>query len=331
MTFRNSAAVAGWSGPDASTRVPSWHTEGFCDEIGDRLLMFDNSGTPSLELLRFRPSFAEASGFETALRERVDALRAFDYRAFSQIRAVERLDNGDLVLVSTFTTATRIAEIFWSRRMRPGVHPAFAAWFIRESIAAVAELHRQGDRIAHGALTPDRVILTPDGRLVIVENVLGAALEGLDLTATRLQHLGLPVAEDRTGRANLDQRTDVVQLGWIAISLLLGRRVPSLEYPQHVAALLDECVGPGQRGSALVTALRRWLERALQVSDDPFASAIQAHAELGDLRAHGGPHAIAFAASTAAVEQLAYEPPQQLPPMHATAAEAVEPDIASPG
>ena len=113
MTFRNSAAVAGWSDPETSKPVASWYTEGFCDEIGDRLLMFDNSGTPSLELLRFRPAFAEASGFETALRERVEALRAFDRREFSQIRAVERLDNGDLVLVSTFTTGKRIAEIFW--------------------------------------------------------------------------------------------------------------------------------------------------------------------------------------------------------------------------
>jgi len=328
MTFRNSAAVAGWSDPEASKAVASWYTEGFCDEIGDRLLMFDNSGTPSLELLRFRPAFAEASGFEAALRERVDALRAFDRREFSQIRAVERLDNGDLVLVSTFTTGKRIAEIFWSRRARPGVHPAFAAWFIRESIAAVAELHRQGARIAHGALTPDRVILTPDGRLVIVEHVLGAALDRLDLAPARLQHLGLPAVEDRTGRANLDQRTDVVQVAWIAISLLLGRRLTPLEYPQHVGALLDECVGANQRGSALVSALHRWLERALQVSGDGFESAVHAHAELGDLRAHGGSHAIAFAASTAAVEQLAFEPPQRLPPMHA-AVESDEHDLAA--
>ena len=92
-------------------------------------------------------------------------------------------------------------------------------------------------------------------------------------------------------------------------------------------ALLDEFVGTSQRGSALVSALRRWLERALQVSDDSFESAIHGHAELGDLRAHGGSHAIAFAASRVAVEQLAFEPPQQLPPMHAEAPESPEPGI----
>ena len=32
----------------------------------------------------------------------------------------------------------------------------------------MAELHRQGDRIAHAGLTSDRVILTPDGRYSIV-------------------------------------------------------------------------------------------------------------------------------------------------------------------
>jgi hypothetical protein len=325
MTFRNSAAVAPWSGLDAPTPVASWYTEGHCDEIGDRLLMFDNSGTPSLELLRFRPPFAGSDGFEDALRERVDALRAFDHRGFSQVRAVERLDSGDLVLVSTFTTGKRISEIFWSRRARPGVHPAFAAWFIRESSAAVAELHRQGAGIAHAALTPDRVILTPDGRLVIVEHVLGAALARQDLTVGQVQHLGLAAVENGAGGALLDQRTDVVQLGWIALSLLLGRRITPLDYPHRVDVLLDEFAGTSQRGSALISALRRWMERALQVSEDAFESAIHAHAELGDLRAHGGSHAIAFAASRVAVEQLAFEPPHQLPPMHATPPESPAP------
>ena len=321
MTLRNSAAVAPWSGLDAPAPVASWYTEGLRDEIGDRLLMFDNSGTPSLELLRFQSPFATSSGFEDALCERVDALRAFDHRGFSQVRAVERLDSGDLVLVSTFTTGKRISEIFWSRHTRTGVHPAFAAWFIRESTAAVAELHRQGGSIAHAGLTPDRVILTPDGRLVIVEHVLGAALARLDLSVNQVQRLGLAAVEDSAGRAQLDQRTDVVQLGWIALSLLLGRRLTPLDYPQRVDVLLDEFAGASQRGSALISALRRWLERALQVSEeDGFASAIQAHAELGDLRAHGGSHAIAFAASRVAVEQLAFEPPHQLPPMHAAAA-----------
>jgi hypothetical protein len=313
MTPRSSTAVAGWN--DSTAPLASWYTESLCDAIGDRLFMFDNSGTPSLELLRFRPEFGNASGFEDALRERVDALRAFDHPAFSQVRAVERLDSGDLVLVSTVTTGKRVSEIFRSGHTRPGVHPAFAAWFIRESVSAIAALQRQVDDLSHAALTPDRVILAPSGRLIIVEHVLGAALDHLRLTVRGMQDLGLAVPGDVSSRARLDQQADVLQLAWITLSLLLGRRITPVEYPRRVDMLLDDFADASHGCSpALISAMRRWLERALFTGEGGFSSAIEAQAGLGDLRSHGGRHAIAFAASTKTVEQLAYDCPQQLPP-----------------
>jgi PEGA domain len=315
MTPRSRTAVAEWANSSVSTPLASWYTESVCDAIGDRLFMFDNTGTPSLELLRFRPEFGVAAGFEDGLRERVRALQAFDHPAFSQVRAVERLDSGDLVLVSTVTTGKRLAEIFRSERGRRGVHPAFAAWFIRESVAAIVALQQQVEGIAHTALTPDRVILTPDGRLVVVEHVLGAALERLRLTAKGAQDLGLIVPADGNGLARLDQQADVVQIGFIALSLLLGRRITPSEYPWRVGTLLDEFAGANHGCSLdLVSAMRRWLERALFTGTGGFSSAIDAQNELGDLRSHGGRHAIAFAASATGVEQLAFECPQQLPP-----------------
>jgi hypothetical protein len=330
MTPRSSTAVAEWTHSTASAPLASWYTESLCDGIGDRLFMFDNSGTPSLELLRFRQEFGGASGFEDALRERVAALHAFDHPAFSQVRAVERLDSGDLVLVSTFTTGKRVSEIFRSGQGRPGVHPAFAAWFIRESVSAVAALQRQVEDIAHAALTPDRVILAPNGRLVIVEHVLGSALDRLGLTVRGGQDLGLVVPGEGNSRASLDQQADVLQLAWMALSLLLGRRITPVEYPRRVATLLDDFADASQGCSpALISAMRRWLERALFAGAGGFSSAIEAQAGLGDLRSHGGRHAIAFAASTTAVEQLAFECPQQLPPADPMRAELVEaPEIA---
>src|ERR1700694_2598835 len=113
MTPANSAAVNGWSRLDALKPLASWYTEGVSDGVGDRLWMCDNSGKPSLELLRCSPMLATANGFEDALRERVDALHAFDHPAFSRVRAIQRLDRGDLALVSTFTTGRRVSEIFW--------------------------------------------------------------------------------------------------------------------------------------------------------------------------------------------------------------------------
>jgi hypothetical protein len=74
--------------------------------------------------------------------------------------------------------------------------------------------------------------------------------------------------------------------------------------------------------------MRRWLERALFAGAGGFSSAIDAQGGLGDLRSYGGRHAIAFAASTTAVEQLAYDIPQQLPPADPMRSEFEPVDIA---
>src|SRR5688572_31900971 len=103
MTRPNISAVDAWNGVDAQRPLASWYTEGVSDGVGDRLLMFDNSGTTSLELLRFRPELVAVRGFEDALRDRVAELREFTHPAFPQVRAVEQLDTGGLALVSTFT------------------------------------------------------------------------------------------------------------------------------------------------------------------------------------------------------------------------------------
>jgi len=315
MTPSTSAAVNGWSGFDGPKPLASWYAEGLCDGLGDRLAMFDNSGTPSLELLRSRPMLASVIAFEESLRRRVDELRSFDHPAFSRIRAVERMESGDLALVSTFTKGKRVAEIFWSPEARTGVHPAFAAWLIREVTSGVAELHRRGGDIAHAAVSPDHIVLTPDGHVVIVEHVLGAALDRVCLPVGRLrQLLGLVAGEHDDGRARLDQRTDVIQIGWTALSLLLGRRLSPLDYPHRVDRLVDEFVATAKgRSPSLVSAVRWWLERALQMTPDAFESAIDAEDRLGELRVHGGPHTVAFGARSS-VHQLGFELPP-LPPM----------------
>src|SRR5690348_7148409 len=122
-----------------------------------------------------------------------------------------------------------------------GMHPAFATWLIRQLTTALADFHQHAEGIAHGALTPDRIILTPDRRLVITEHVLGPALDERRFSRTRLwRDLGIvPIsADDEAPR--LDARSDIVQLGVIALSVLLGRRVAPEDYPSQLGALLDE-------------------------------------------------------------------------------------------
>lgn len=293
MTRSNSLAVE-TSVADTPRPLASWYAEGAADGIGDRLLMFDNSGTPSLELLRFRRELAAAPGFEDALRARVDRLQRFTHPAFPQARAVERLEGGgDLTLVSTYTAGKRLSDVFRSARARAGVHPAFAAWLIRDLTNALADLQRQGPGVVHGFLTADRIVLTGDGRLMITEHAIGGAMERLRLTTARLwQDFGVIAPESYDGGAVLDKRSDVVQLAWIVLAVLLGRRITLAEYP-YTAELLDEFARTsGRRSPALVPSIRCWLERALRSDEHGFQSASHAQDALRELGIHAAPHAI---------------------------------------
>src|SRR2546429_5641064 len=71
--------------------LASWYTQGLSDGLGDRLLMFDNTNAPSWELLRFRPEFAAAVGFETALRAPEARLPMLRPTPFHAQRLIERL------------------------------------------------------------------------------------------------------------------------------------------------------------------------------------------------------------------------------------------------
>src|ERR1700674_2665336 len=137
----------------------SWYAQGVSDAIGDRLLMFDNSDGPSLELLRFSWKLASSPGFENALRERVELFSQFRHPSFAKVRAVEKLEpKNDLTLVSNRVAGKRLSDGLAAVR-----GPAFAMWSIRELVPALVSLQQQGRGVAHGALTTDRIVLTSEG------------------------------------------------------------------------------------------------------------------------------------------------------------------------
>jgi hypothetical protein len=255
--------------------------------------MFDNTSAASLELLRFRPELAGTPGFERALRASVERFARFEHPAFSRARTVERLEGDEgLTLVSTHTAGKRLSEMFQWPQRSAGMHPAFVVWLIRWLTTALADLHAHA-AVAHGALTADRIVLTPEGQLVIVEHVLGPALDQLGLTADRLwQDFGIIVPPASSNIPRLDGRTDVVQLGLVALSLLVGRRVTLEEYSRNLESVLHEFTsGNKGRASSLIPSLLLWLKRALQVRSDGFESARDAREGLRELPGSVGPQA----------------------------------------
>jgi len=290
------------------------HAPGLSDEIGDRLLILDSSGAPSLELLRFQQALTAMPGFEVALRRRVERLRHLRHPSFATLPAVEYLGGGhSLALLSDYTPGRRLSEVLQEAR---GL--AFATALIQELTPALVTLHQQGYGIGHGALAASRIVIAPEGRLIIIEHVLGSALERLQLTATRLRaDLGIAVPPTApSARPRLDSRTDYFQLGLIALSLLLGRRLTSDEYPENLASALDQAARTSDPQSVeLFHPLRAWLERALQLNGQVFEASGDAQDALHDF-----PAVIA--------EQTA-EQWRGLPEIHPQAVDRLEPSWAA--
>jgi hypothetical protein len=268
--------------------VASWYTAGRTDGFGDRLLMFDNTGAASFELLRFRPELAAEPGFESLLRQRVQRLATFRHPSFPSIRAVEHLADGDgLALVSTHTPGKRLSELLDARPTQTGLHPAFVSWLVQQITPLLAALQSHGYDIVHGALTIDRIILTPDGHIAIVEHALGSAVRGLEMSPARLwREFGIVARPTSRGEGCLDARGDIMQVGVVALSLLLGRRIALNEVEQQLPSLLDEfSLLPGARASLFTAPLRQWLERAMQAHPQSYRSAAEAQDGLRELPA----------------------------------------------
>jgi len=288
---------ANLSAVESSPGLASWYTPGRSDGFGDRLLMFDNTDAVSLELLRFRRELAVSPGFDNALREGVERLSRFRHAAFAEIRAVVYLNEHDLTLVSVHMPGQRLSELP-TGKLRKGLHPAIVTWIIREITPALAALHSSGPAAAHGALSADRIVFTPEGRLCLVEHPLGAALQRLGQSPAALWHeFGLLTIGDERGLARIDARNDVVQLGTVALSMLLGRTITLTDFQQNLPVMLDEFSAMAAASpSAFAAPLRVWLEHALQLSPHPYRSAADAQEGLKELPASSvSPSAIAVA------------------------------------
>jgi hypothetical protein len=256
----------------ARTGVASWYTPGLSDGLGDRLLMFDNSTAVPLELLRFPKPFSQSPTFERALRRRIDELTTFSHPAAGTIRSIQWLGIGEgLALVSNQVPGRRLSEAFGQAR-----GPAYAMELLRQLTEFAAALEQHGKGIAHGAINTDRIVITETGRLVVVEHVLGSALATLYWPPNRTR-AALRIPMPGGDQSVFDGRTDVFQVAYVALSVVLGRRINPTDDPRQAANLVAEACRPGLTRAPISPRLRHWLERALRLDESGFATATEAH------------------------------------------------------
>jgi hypothetical protein len=261
----------------------------FADGLGERVVAADGATGELLQILRLRPALTAVPSFEFALRERVARLANFRHAYYVRVRRVDRGMGAasSLAVVSDHVEGTRLSDILrvaHERRLQIDINAALC--LIRQLVPAVSVLHENARDVAHGLIAPERLVVTPNARLVIVEHVLGAAIEQLQYGRDRLWQEFRVAMPPSAGLPRFDHRADVAGMGLAALALILGRPLSAEDYPHHIPALLDEARERSALGDEqpLSPPLRTWLARALQVDvRRSFASAPEAMVAFEEL------------------------------------------------
>ena len=261
----------------------------FCDGIGDRVVAADGATGELLQILKIHPALSAVPSFEFALRERTARLANFRHAYYARVRRVDRVQvpAPGLAIVSDHVEGTRLSDILrvaHERQLQLDINAAIC--LIRQLVPAVALLHENARDVAHGLMAPERLVVTPHARLVIVEHVVAAAIEQLQFPRERLWQEFRIAMPPSAGPSRFDHRADVTGMGLVALALLLGRPLAVEEFPHRLPNLLNEARERTSLGEEqpLSPALREWLSRALQLdSRRAFASAPEALSALEEL------------------------------------------------
>jgi hypothetical protein len=252
------------------------------DGLGYRVLGFDKKTGDRLEMLRVRPQFAGQPNFEAMLRTRIQRLQDFRGAGFARVRQIDKLTGqaAGIAIVSNHVEGARLADLF-------GVADSYGVKLdsdaslslVRQLLSTIADLHTAGPEISHGCISPERIVVMKDGRVIVTEYILGAALEGLQWPRKQFWQdfrIALPAGPDP---ATIDQQTDLMQVGVLALALLGGRAVyAEKQYPLALADRLKACreTFNGQP-QPLRSGLSTWLQRLLRLEGaTPFSAADEA-------------------------------------------------------
>jgi serine/threonine protein kinase len=252
----------------------------FEDALGTRHHADAGGGEP-LEVLELRGEFG-SEAFESALRGRVTLLESFHSTWFTQVRTVQRVNqNGaKLFVVYDRVAGARLSAVIGNVSQPLNIQATIC--LVRQLVAAIALLHEKLPNISHGAIAPERILITPKARLVVSDHVLGAALEQLRFSPDQYwDQLRVPLPNDL--EPTFDQRADVMQIGVLALELILGRQLARDEYPVRIHELTERAWEASAATDArpLPAELRTWLLRMLQLDTErPFATAVEAWENL---------------------------------------------------
>jgi len=290
----------------------------FEDGLGERRYAVGTVSEP-LEVLKLSSVLSSVSSFDFALRERAARLAGFRHESYGRVRSIE-LDRrtSALLVTSDYVAGIRLSTLLaeTQKRALPLEFNAVRG-LVRQLVSAAAALHSAAPDVGNGTIAPERLVLTPTGRLTIVEYVLGAALEQLGHTRARYWRELAVALPGTVGTPLFDARTDVTQIGAVALALILGRPLTPEDYPERLTGLIQTATMRSVAGAVepLPESVRDWLTQALQLDQwESFATPIDARVALDD----------AFGVENAVVELSAL---QMFLARYAATDVSVEPDL----
>jgi eukaryotic-like serine/threonine-protein kinase len=295
----------------------------FSDGLGDRFVFAESATGAPVQVLRLRRDMTDVPAFEFALRERAARLASFRAEGYARVhRAVHvRGPARELALVSEHVQGIRLSALLRvAEQHQIPIELNTALAFIRQLLQAATLFHGHAADIVNGLLAPERLVVTSNARVVVVEQVLCVAIEQLRYSRDRLwRELRIASCPDE-GRVRFSRRSDVLSIGLVALALMHGRPLRDEDFPDGVSALLETAREHSTLGyeRPLSPPLRDWLSRALQFDQHrsfatvPDASrAFEAIVE-SDSHYHAVPSAIERFLYTCTASLI--EPPASTPP-----------------
>ncbi|MGE0865588.1 MAG: PEGA domain-containing protein [Vicinamibacterales bacterium] len=236
------------------------------DGFGRRTRGIDPDTEDEVEFLELSPALVEHPGFVAALGDRVARFATVRHASYVHLKRLDRPAADRLSLLSEATDGWRLSQMLAaSASAGLSIDITVVIGLLRQLLPAVALFSRHNREAAIGALAPERLIVTPQGRLVIAEHAFGPALEKLNLGRERLWREFRVSMAPSAGLPRANARADAHAIGVVALSLLLGRVLTEDEYPNQLPALLASA-NESRDGdpTPLSKPLMTWLSRALQ-------------------------------------------------------------------
>jgi hypothetical protein len=249
----------------------------FSDGLGARYIRTLATGE-TVEALRLRPELAQ---MRESIRDRMTRLASFRQASFLPVRDTAAVlhQPGCLEVVSDYVPGVRLSTILEAARTRRMLISTTAALHVVRGLLGALAVLAESRTLAHGAVGPERVLLTSKGRLIVTDYVYGLALERLEYSQRKLWREFRIALPSGVRTPSVDARADLLQVGLVAVALLLGRPLDIDEFPGQIPALAESLRLPfeGDRRGGVERGVKVCVGRLLETdAGKPFSGAREA-------------------------------------------------------